>query len=143
MVHDKYGVEVTPERWLAADFAIKSFIRKYPLHWMQFRKDIEANKSEYQLAKEGDLKKSGFRNTLSFPVAYRRLSEAEKLENPQGTEIELLESLKHTLEDILPGFTAPDENVEKAAGGKQIVKNKLYREFIRRYSSLFQPGEKF
>jgi hypothetical protein len=139
MVTDKHGVEVTPERWLLADFAIKSFIRKYPLHWMQFRKDIEANKTEYQLAREGDLKKSGFRNTLSFPVACRRLTEIERQENPEGSEIETLESL----EEILPGFTAPDENVEKAAGGKQIVKNKLYREFIRRYASIFQPGERF
>lgn len=142
MVTDKFGVEVTPERWLQVEAAISMFIRKYPLHWSIFRKELMMNQTEYQLATHGDLKKSGFRNTLSFPVAFRRLTVQEKQENPEGSEIEQLESLKHTLEDIIPGFTAPDENMEKAANLKDIKPNKLYREFIRRYSVYFAPGEK-
>lgn len=143
MATDKYGVEVTPERWEEADRAIKAFIRKYPLHWQMFRQDMDANQTKYQLAQEGDLKKSGFRNTLSFPVAARRRTPEEVALDPIHNEIESMESLKDTLEAILPGFTAPDENVEKRNSAKEVVPNKLYKEFIRRYASLFQPGERY
>lgn len=141
MATDKWGNEVSPETWKAVDVAIKSFIRRYPLHWTHFREDIKRNRTQYQLANEGELKKAGFRNTLSFPVAYRRLTEEEKKENPEGSEIELLESLKDTIEKIIPGFTAPDENLGKADENKVTKKNMLYVEFVKRYSSILAPGE--
>jgi hypothetical protein len=143
MATDKFGEEVTQDRWDQVDLAIRAFIRRYPLHWDMFRKDIIANKTMYGLAKEGELKKSGFRNTLSFPVAARRRTPEEIELDPIANEIESMESLKETLELIIPGFTAPDENVEKKNSAKEVVPNKLYKEFIRRYASLFQPGERY
>lgn len=131
---DKYGVSVTPDRWEAVDFAIKSFIRSYPLHWSFFRNDIKANQTQYQLATEGDLKKSSFRNTLSFPVVARPRTAEETAEDPGNVGVEFVHSLKDDLDRIIPGFTESDTPDRP---------NRLYKEFIRRYGSLFQPGEKY
>jgi hypothetical protein len=134
VIQDKYGNDVTPARWESVDLVIKGFIRTYPLHWLQFRKDMEANQTEYQLALEGDLKKSSFRNTLSFPIVARPRTQEEIDADPGHSPVEFVDSIKTTLDVLIPGFTDPDEP------GKP---NKLYKEFIRRYGRLFQPGEKY
>lgn len=141
---DKYGIEVTPDRWGMVDAAIASFVRKYPLHWNQFKADLSANRTEYGLAKEGDLKGSSFRNTLSFPVVGRKKTDEETAEDPGGRPYELLESLKDTLEAIIPGFTDNDGGVSKkdVQAGRAVTPNKLYREFVRRYGRSFSPGDK-
>jgi hypothetical protein len=132
MATDKFGVEVTPERWEQVDVAVRAFIRTYPLHWTAFQNDLKANRTKYQLALEGDLKKSSWRNTLSFPIVARAQTEAERAEDPTHSKVQFVASLKDDLEKLIPGFTAPDE-----AGAP----NKLYKEFIRRYGRLFVPGE--
>lgn len=142
MAADKYGMEVTPERWEQVDSAIRSFRRRYPAHWAAFRRDLLANQTEYQLATAGDLRKSGFRNTLSFPIVARPRT-AEEIElDPAASRVEFVESLKETLDALIPGFTAPDKHAGKADLNRQTVPNALYREFIRRYKDLFVPGEK-
>lgn len=134
MSEDKFGNTVTTNQWDLVDQCIKGFIRRNPLHWAMFRSDLAANETEYQLALEGDLVKSSFRNTLSFPIAARRRTPEEIAADPAGVKVELVESLKEQLDSIIPGFTAPDEP------GRP---NKLYKEFIRRYGHLFRPGEKY
>jgi hypothetical protein len=83
MVQDKFGVPVTEDRWDKVDGAIKSFIRRHPLQWDMWKKDMYEHRRSFNLAKEGDLKKSGFRNSASFPVIEKRRSlKATYLLNP-------------------------------------------------------------
>lgn len=126
MVQDKFGVDVTEERWKAVDMTIKRFIRRYPLHWDMWKKQMAAERSTYNVATEGDLKKSGFRNTASFPVVYRKVRGAVI-----GEDEEEVDSLYETLIMLLPGLVDPD---------KPGSPNKLFKEFLRRYP-LFVPGE--
>jgi len=134
MVTDKFGEPITEERWVIVEKEIRRFIRAYPLHWKLFKKDLAETRSRYNVATDGDLAKSGFRNTASFPVVYRRKNALE-LSADLGTEdddgLEEVESLYHTLIVYLPGLTEKDEP------GKP---NKLYREFLRRFPE-FLPGE--
>lgn len=133
MVSDKYGVPVTEDRWSLVGMEIQSFARKYPLHWMEFKKDLQDNRTEYQLAKEGDLKKAGWRNTASFPIVYRRKTMEEIMEDPHAEDnIIEVASLYTTLRVILPGLTEKDEKGSP---------NKLYKEFLRRFP-IFIPGER-
>jgi len=125
---------ITADQWVAVEAEVRRFIRKYPLHWSFFRKDLAANQSTYQLAVEGDLKESGFRNTLSFPVVARRRTEQEIADDPAHGPTEFVESLKDNIEKIIPGFTQPDT---------QDRPNRAYKEFLRRYGSLFRPGERY
>lgn len=143
MTVDKHGIEVTDDTWGRVDAAITLFIQMYPLDWSAFQRDLRRNRTQYQLAVEGDLKKSSFRNTLAFPVIGRPRTEEEIAADPGHSSIQFGDSLKEWLEDIIPGFTAPDEGVGKGLSGhgKDVKKNKLYWEFIKRYQKLFVPGE--
>jgi hypothetical protein len=136
MVTDKLGDPVTEERWIEVGAAIASFIRRYPRHWAKIKNELSAERTRYQLATGGDLKKSGFRNTASFPVVYRkRLPEeyAELTGEEEEPDIVEVESLLETLQKLLPGLVAPDSK------GKT---NRLYREFLKRFP-VFMPGERY
>lgn len=135
MVSDKFGDPVTEERWNRVDIEIRDFIRKYPLHWRMFKKDIDGKRSEYNVATEGNLAKSNFRNTASFPVVYRRKTDLEVEANIGGEDddgYEEVASLYHILLPLLPGLTERDEKGHP---------NRLYREFLRRFP-IFVPSEK-
>ena len=133
MIYDAKDNPVTEERWWLVEQAISAFIQKYPLHWMQFQRDLKAERTQYQLG-TGDLAKSSFRNTLSFPIILRKATMVE-FEVGLADEDGLIEvdSLLPVLEKILPGLLKSDK------GGD----NKLYREFIRRFKSILLAGESF
>jgi hypothetical protein len=107
--------KATANQWALIDIAIKEFIRKYPLHWIAFQKDLRSKRSKYNVAKEGGLKKSNFRNTASFPVIYDNGGEQ-------------VDSLLPVLKKIIPELTH-----------KHSVN---YATFLRKYP-VFLPGEKF
>lgn len=132
MVTDSYGVTVTDERWRGVDEVIKGFVRQYPLHFALFKKDLKENQTKYQLAKEGDLKEAGWRNTMSLPVIYRKKTALEIEADPHA-EDDLIEvdSLYKRLDILLPGLTSADKPGQP---------NKMYKEFIKRYP-VFRPGE--
>ncbi len=140
MISDKFGVEVTEETWGRVDLTIRNFIITYPHDWLAFLQDLKNQRTEYQLAVEGDLKRASWRNTLAFPVVARPRSQEELDESPQASPVEFVASLQKDIDCIIPGFTAPDEGGERQQ--RVVTKNKLYREFIKRYGILFQPGEK-
>ena len=127
-MQDKYGNEITKEIWESVDLEIKSFIRRYPLHWVSFRNDLSRNQTKYQLATSGDLQKSSFRNTISFPFVMRKKTQEEIDEDPTGAKVEFGESLKDNIERHIPGFVQDDA---------------LYKAFIKRYKELFVPGEHY
>lgn len=133
MAEDSFGLEVTEDRWKGVEDVIRGFIQAYPLHWAVWKKDLHENQTTYQEAFSGDLKKSSWRNTASFPVVYRKMTPAERLEDPYAEEDTVeVDSLYGRLTVLLPGLTDADEK------GRP---NRLYREFLSRFP-IFQPGEK-
>lgn len=132
MATDLYGLSVTDDRWRGVDEVIKGFVKQYPLHFALFKKDLHENKTKYQLAKDGDLRSAGWRNTMSLPVIYRKKTALEIEADPYA-EDDLIEvdSLYKRLDILLPGFSAQD---------KPGRPNKLYKEFLKRYP-VFHPGE--
>lgn len=92
--------------------AIEAFKREFPFEWMAFQKQLREERTDYNLAKEGGLKKASFRNTGAFPVVY----------NPDGSErANMLKMMKK----IFPNF----------------IKSKTYAEFMRKYPEL-RPSAK-
>jgi len=133
MVTDSFGEPVTEQRWAAVDLAVRDFIRRYPLHWNVFRKDLHENRRRFNDAFEGDLKEASWRNTASFPVVYRRMTPQERAADPNADDdLVEVESLYETLKDLLPGLTEAD---------KPGAPNRLYKEFLRRFP-IFLPSEK-
>lgn len=101
--------KATEQQWEFMRMAINAFAAQYPVHWMEFVKDIERGRqvtNPYSSAQEGDLKKSGFRSTGAFPVIL----------NANGDEVD---SLLPVLKKIIPGLT--DKN------------SKNYAEFLKRF----------
>ena len=135
MVTDKFGVDVTEDRWSNVDLCIKRFVLRYPRHWEAFLRDLADNRTEYGLALEkgSELRKAGWRNTASFPVVYRKATEDDGLTGKEDDDLVQVESLLDDLKDILPGLVEADDRKGKT--------NKLYREFLKRYP-YFQVGEK-
>jgi hypothetical protein len=133
-IYDSKLEEVTDARWELVDLAITLFIRKYPLHWRVFQRELREQRTAYNVG-TGDLEKSSFRNTLSFPIVLRRAT-AFEIETGSADEDGNVEvkSLYAILEKIIPGFTAPN-----IAG----FDNKLYKEFIRRYKTILLAPEKY
>lgn len=133
MVHDKFGMPVTDDRWEVVSLAIQAFIKDHPLAWQAWKRDMEMTRSKYNLATEGDLRKSGFRNSCSFPVVYRKIDKPEDGDwiDPSDDDTELVESLHEIIIAILPGLLEAD---------KPGAPNKLFHEFLRRYP-VFRPGE--
>lgn len=130
---DRWGTTITEKTWANVDLAIKSFCALYPRHWEKFKKELAEQRTEYQLALEGDLRKSGFRNTCSFPVVLRPKTKEEIEIDPNADdETVVVDSLKDWLDKIIPGFTLADKP------GKP---NKVYGEFLRRYP-VFKCGDK-
>lgn len=137
VVIDTFGEPVTEERWHKVELCIKEFIRRYPKHWKAFREDLIANRTEYQeaIVTEGnkDLKAAGWRNTASFPVVYRHGNSEDGLTGQEEDDLVQVASLLDPLKMLLPGIIDSDKP------GK---KNKLYREFLKRFP-VFMPGEKY
>lgn len=106
--------KATDGQWQMVEWAVKAFMDKYPLHMQAFLKDLDQGRSKYNVAKEGGLKKSNFRNTASFPVIY----------DQYGNEVD---ALLPVLKKIIPGLT--DRH------------SKNYSEFIRRFP-IFCPADK-
>lgn len=106
--------KATEYQWGLVDMAIKAFIAKYPLHWIEFQKQLNAQRTTYNLAKDGELKKAGFRNTASFPT----------IEDQEGNTID---SLKPVIEKFIPQLCHK--------------KSVNYREFLKRYK-MFLPAER-
>ena len=59
--------KATEQQWYLVDEAIKAFIKHYPTVWMSFQKDLKVQRSKYNEAWEGDLKKAEFRNVMAIP----------------------------------------------------------------------------
>jgi hypothetical protein len=140
MIVDKYGVEVTEERWDKVSLCITEFIHDYPLEWVSFKEDISSlqHDSEYGLALEGGLKDASFRHVLSFPLVARRLSpEDQKM---LSKEFEVVASLKDQIEAIIPGFSDDHERNTMKQVNRE---NRLYYEFQKKFGRLFRPGEKY
>jgi hypothetical protein len=106
--------KATEMQWQLVDMAIKAFIAKYPIQWIMFQEDLKRGRNEYNVAKEGGLKQSNFRNTAAFPVIY----------DAQGKEVD---ALLPVLKKIIPGLTDK--------------KSVNFAEFMRRYPD-FRPSEK-
>lgn len=132
-ITDGYGVDMTEGRWERARDEITAFSRKWPLHMRLFFSDLEAQRTEYQLASEGELRKAGFRNSMSLPTVQRRRTALEREADYQDEDdLQEVDSLYARLQPLLPGLTRPD-----APGSP----NLLYREFLRRFP-MFVPGKK-
>lgn len=143
MVKDTNGFEVTDQRWSAVDLAISTFIEMHPTVWLDFKRSIAAERTEYQLATDGDLKRASWRHSLSFPVSWHYSTPEEVAADPTHATVSFDDSLKHWIEKIIPGFTEPDEGGGKGLEAQRDIKpNKLYRQFHKRYGHLFRPGEK-
>lgn len=112
---DQSREKATESQWGLIDIAVKAFISKYPRHWYAFQQMLKTERSEYNLAKDGDLKKANWRNTASFPVIY----------NSAGEEAD---ALLPVLNKIIPALTHKDSI--------------NYAEFLRRYPC-FLPAEKY
>lgn len=108
----------TDKQWEFVGMAVDAFIQKYPKQWMSFQEQLKEGRREYNLAYEGDLKKSGFRNTGAFPVLYKLDKDGEMREH---------DALLPVLNKIIPGLTHQD--------------SKNYREFLKRFPA-FQVPEK-
>ncbi len=93
-IADKAHVKATERQWQLIDLAIKAYSQKYPMSWNTFVIDQQKSKNEndYVIAKEGDLKKSGYRHTASFPVVTDETGQ-------------VIDSLYPVLEKIIPGLT--------------------------------------
>lgn len=131
-VFDKFGDEVTDPRWHKVELCVREFIRRYPLHWAEFKRDLASNRTEYGLAQTGDLKEAGWRNTAAFPVVYRRAKDEDGLLGTEDDDLVQVASLVEPLRILLPGLLERDEP------GKP---NKLYKEFLRRFP-VFRPADK-
>jgi len=103
------------KQWYLIDMAIKAFISKYSFHWQIFQDQLSAERTKYNLAQEGDLKKANWRNVASFPVIY----------NNQSKEID---SILPVLEKIIPKLTHK--------------KSVNLKPFLKKYKC-FQTAEKF
>lgn len=114
----KASDKATDSQWQMIDFAIRAFIGAYPKQWAAFQADLNQGRNTYNDAKEGGLKKSQWRNTAAFPIAYVRdpLTGEEQEKN-------LLEILKK----IIPHLT------HKHSAN--------FEEFLKRYP-MFMPSKK-
>lgn len=111
--------KATDKQWELFDIAVRAFISRYPRHWFEFQRQLNAERSRFNVAKEGGLKQANFRNTAAFPIVYG--------EYPETGEIIEIDSLKPVLERIIPGLT------HKHSAN--------FAEFLRRYPA-FRPSEK-
>lgn len=134
-IYDKFGDEVTEPRWHKVELCINEFANRYPLHWRSFMEDLRHNRTKYQEALTGDLKKAQWRNTAAFPVVYRKATGEDKRDVLTGYEDDDLiqvASLIDPLKMLLPGILEPDEPGNP---------NRLYRTFLKKFP-MFKPGEK-
>lgn len=106
-------------QWWMVEQAIKAFMAEYPYDWIQFQNEMAAERTKYNEATEGGLKKSNFRRVASFPVINRY--------NPESRQYEQIDSLLPVLEKIIPGLTHK--------------KSKNFTEFLKRFPQ-FRAGEK-
>ena len=113
--------KATVRQWEYIDLAIKAFSVRYPVAWNAFKLDqiMRKNNADYYTAKEGDLKKSNYRLTASFPVVLAH--------HPVTGEEYVADSLYPVLEKIIPGLTKN--------GSKNFIP------FLQRYP-IFNPGSK-
>src|SRR5205814_669079 len=113
--------KATIKQWELIQLAITAFKAKYTFEWNVFEIDQKSRKNDqrYWTAKEGDLKKSNYRHTASFPVILRT--------NPETGEQVVVHGLLPVLEKIIPGLTKKE--------------SKNFIPFLKRYP-IFNPGEK-
>ncbi len=117
---ESYGwatTKATKSQWDLVGIAIGAFVRKYPVHWLNFQKQLSEGRSKYNLATKDnkELRQANWRNTASFPIIY----------NAKGEEID---ALLPTLEKIIPKLTH---------------KNSInYVPFLKKYK-IFLPAEKY
>ena len=98
----------TDHQWELCDAIVKSFIKTYPKHWMEFTKMIAMEResdifNDYKLAtkEHKELRGAGWRNVLSWPV----------IEDDEGKQVD---SLKDLIEEIIPQLTHKDSvNLKK------------------------------
>jgi hypothetical protein len=133
-VVDGHGNVVTDQRWQLVELGIKEFWKKYPEAANQWAKMAASgwmlHNKEYGLAKgdviddeySEELKKAGWRQTISFPVIQKY--------NKETQEEIVIDSLEKFLSKQLPGLLAPDKP------GKP---NKLFYVFAKRFPIFVLP----
>jgi hypothetical protein len=132
-LQDKFGDDVNEDRWILVDTVIRGFKRMYPRHWEIFLAQVDAERTEYGLAKEGDLKKASFRASATFPTVERMKTQLEIEADPLSEDNTTVEvSLYDLLIEVLPGLA------ERDLPGSP---NKLFRAFLKRYP-MFNPADK-
>jgi hypothetical protein len=114
--------KATDHQWKLCDSIIKSFIAEYPVHWMEFQRQMNMDRvnagifNPYMQATKAhkELRAASWRAAVSFPV----------VEDADGGEIA---SLLPALRKIIPQLTHK--------------KSVNLRTFLERYP-MFVPGEK-